>query len=201
MTDEQLQEISPEAPPTVEELLLQLEELKQSENIPDYISLLEHLLQLISCENEPATWAVLQFACGNALQQSQEGDKKVRLERAVDCYDAALTVYTHEHIVANWIAVQQYRRSALSDLAELQQGAERLKTLETLIACCDAVLTVCTREATPTNWAVAFYHKAMALYERVETLRGDECFNVLQEAVCCYDAALTVYTREDAPIE
>src|SRR5579863_4429243 len=171
MSGEQFQETSSEEPFFVKVSLEQLKKLSSSEN---YIPSLESLLQLLSCENDPATWAILQFAYGNALQESQEGDKKTRLQRAVACYDAALTVYTREYAAAQFAAVQQYKRSALSDLVELQQGADRLETLEALVACCNAILTVCTRETTPTNWAIAFYHKAVALYERAEVLRGNE---------------------------
>lgn len=65
MPDEQPQEASSSAStPTRGELLLQLEVLKQSDNIPAYISLLEQILQLVSRDNDPSTWAALQFALG-----------------------------------------------------------------------------------------------------------------------------------------
>lgn len=201
MSDEQPQEISSVSTPTLDELLLQLGVLKQSDNTPTYISLLEQILQLLSREDDPSTWAALQFTLGNAQQQNQGGDRKDQLIYAITCYDAALTVYTREHTPANWVATQQYKRSALCDLAELQEGIEHLGTLRAIVSCCDAVLTVCTRDATPTNWAVAFYQKAIALHDIAETMQGDERRKVLQEAIFCYDAALTVYTRENAPIE
>ena len=115
----------------------------------------------------------MQFALGNALQQNQEGNRKDQLIFAITCYDVALTVYTREHTPANWVATHQYKRSALCDLAELQEGPEHLGTLIAIVSCCDAVLTVCTRDVTPTNWAVAFYQKAMALHDIAETMHGD----------------------------
>ncbi len=187
--------------PGLDELLLQVESLKQSNNIVAYISLLRQILQLPSLQDNPSTWAVLQFALGNALHQHAEGDRKSQLMQAIACYDAALTVYTREHAPANWVAVQQYRRSALCDLAELQEGGERLETLKAIATCCDDILTICTREATPTNWAVAQYHKAEALYEIAETLHGEECFKTLQESISCYDAALNVYAHQNTPLE
>lgn len=106
----------------LDELLLQLERLKQSNNTPAYISLLQQILQLLSLEDDPSTWAALQFALGNVLQQNQEQDRKAQLVKVIACYDAAITVYTRERNPANWVAVQQYKRSALCNLAELQEG-------------------------------------------------------------------------------
>jgi CHAT domain-containing protein/tetratricopeptide (TPR) repeat protein len=187
--------------PALDELLLQVENLKQSNNIAAYISLLQQILQLPSLQDDPSTWAALQFALGNALHQNAKGDRKPQLVQAIACYKAALTVYTREHIPANWVVVQQYRGSALCDLAELQEGEERLETLKAIVTCCDDILTVCTRETTPTNWAVAQYHKAEALYERAESLNGEACIKVLHQVFPCYDAALTVYTLGQAPLE
>ncbi len=191
-------EHSSEPSPVLDGLLLQLESLKQSNNIAAYISSLQQILQLLSLQDDPSTWAALQFALGNALHQHAEGDRKSELMQAIACYDAALTVYTREQAPANWVAVQQYRRSALSDLAELQEGGARLEMLKAIVVCCDDILTICTRETTPTNWAVAQYHKAEALYEIAEPLDGEEHITTLQEAISCYDAALTVYTRQQA---
>src|SRR5713226_5263213 len=153
MSEEQLSKTSASNPaPVPEALLSQLETLKLSNNLPAYISLLEQVLQLVPRENDPLAWAALQFALGNALQQNEEGDRKAQLADAIACHDAALTVYTREQAPANWAAVQQYKRSALCDLVELQSGTKHLETLRAIVACCDAILTVCTREATPTNW-------------------------------------------------
>ncbi len=170
MFGEQPLEAFSDSNPMLNELFLHLEALRQSENVSAYISLLEQVLQLISCEDEPVTWAALQFASGNAQQQNREGDEKDRLAHAIACYDSALTVYTPERNAANWAAVQQYKRRALCDLAELQDGGELLETLRGLVACCNDILTVCTREATPANWAVALYNKAMALYVMMRRL-------------------------------
>lgn len=202
MPDKQPQDTSFSDPAlTLDDLLSRLEILKQANNIPASISLLKRILERVLPMDDPATWAAMQFALGNTLQQHLVGNSRDQLAQAIACYDAALTVYTHRETPANWAAVHQYKRSALRDLAELQEGTERLETLRAIVSCCDAVLTVCTRDVTPTNWAVAFYHKAMTLHDMAETMHGDECFKVLQEAVFCYDAALTVYTRESAPIE
>src|SRR5438270_8514496 len=96
--DEQLQSTSlADSTPGLNELLLQLEALKQSNNIPGYISLSKQILQLLSREEDPSTWAALQFALGYALQQNQEGNRKAQLAAAFACYDSALTVYTREH--------------------------------------------------------------------------------------------------------
>ncbi|MFL5666526.1 MAG: CHAT domain-containing protein [Ktedonobacteraceae bacterium] len=201
MSNDPPHEHSSEPSPALDGLLLQVESLKQSNNIPAYISLLQQILQLPSLQDDPSTWAALQFALGNALQQNAKGDRRPQLVQAIACYDAVLTVYTREHTPANWVAVQQYRRSALCDLPELEEGVERLETLRALAACCDDILTVCTRETTPTNWAVAQYHKAASLYEIAETLNGEACIKALHQVFPCYDAALTVYTSQKAPIE
>ena len=55
MSDEQPQETSSASTPTLDELLLQLEMLKQSDNILAYICLLEQILQLLSREDDPST--------------------------------------------------------------------------------------------------------------------------------------------------
>src|SRR5438270_4849292 len=94
-------EHSSEPSPALDELLLQLESLKQSNNIAAYISLLQQILQVPSLQDDPSTWATLQFALGNALQQNPDEDRKLQLLEAIACYDAALTIYTHEHTPAN----------------------------------------------------------------------------------------------------
>src|SRR5260370_35007879 len=134
MSDERLPEsYFSEPSPALEELFLQLETLKQSNNIPGYISLSKQILQLLSREDDPSTWAALQFALGYALQQNQEGNRKAQLAAAIACYDSALTVYTREEMPTDWARIQHNKGVVLHELAGGLTGLEREKMLRDAI--------------------------------------------------------------------
>src|SRR6266700_2089692 len=89
--------------------------VEPSQSVIPELSNAEQLLQVSSRENDPLTWAELQFVCGIDLQRCKEGDRKVQLVYAIAHYDAAIAVYVSKHLFANQVAVLQYKRTALSE--------------------------------------------------------------------------------------
>lgn len=199
MSDEQPQEASSASTPTLDELLLQLEVLKQSDNIPAYISLLEHRLQLLSRGNDPMTRAALQFTLGNALQQYQEGDRTHQLRQAIFYYDAALTVYTCEGMPTAWARIQCSKGVALHELAGLLRDSEREKMLRAAIACFVEIPARVSRQLVPAIRVAVQNNRGGFLRELAGLLTGSERAKVLQEALDYLNEALQEKYREIAP--
>ena len=154
-------------------------------------------LTMYTREETPTDWAKAQQNRGIALSDLvwllEDTEEQVKaLRTAIICYDAVLTVYTHEAAPFDWAEAQNNKATALSTLAWLQKNmgkAERVEALHAALGCYDAALTVFTRE-TAANWAMAENNKGNALTTLAGLLEDAERVGKLQAAIICYDNAL-----------
>ncbi|MCT7957634.1 CHAT domain-containing protein, partial [Laspinema palackyanum] len=126
-----------------------------------------------------------------AYQTRIRGERGENLERAIGCYEAALTVYTPSAYPEDWAMTQNNLASAYSNRIRGERG----ENLERAIACYEAALTVRTRSAYPEKWAMTQNNLAVAYGDRIRGERGEN----LERAIRCYEAALSVYTPSAYP--
>ncbi|MEG3990011.1 CHAT domain-containing protein, partial [Microcoleus sp. S28C3] len=115
------------------------------------------------------------------------------LERAIEFYQAALTVYTLEAFPEKWAGTQNNLANAYRD----RINGSRAENLERAIEFYQAALTVYTLEAFPEKWARTQNNLAVAYSDRINGSRAEN----LERAIEFYEAALTVRTLEDFPID
>jgi len=125
----------------------------------------------------------------NAYSNRINGSRAENLERAIEFYEAALTVYTLEDFPEKWAITQNNLAIAYS----YRINGSRAENLERAIKFYDAALTVRTREDFPEYWADTQNNIAAAYTHRINGSRAEN----LERAIKFYDAALTVLTLED----
>jgi tetratricopeptide (TPR) repeat protein len=109
------------------------------------------------------------------------------LEKAINCYKAALEVRTKEASPYYWASSQ----FSLGNAYCVMIRGNRAENLENAIACYQDALQVYTRDAYPERWANAQTSLGGAYLLRVQ---GDQAKN-LDKAIACYEAALEVYKK------
>jgi tetratricopeptide (TPR) repeat protein len=127
----------------------------------------------------------------NRLWDVPQRDIRGPLQRAIECYQAALRIYTEETAPQEWATTQNNLGNAYSDLPTGDQGENLRRAIERY----EAALRVYTEEAAPRDWAMTQNNLGIA-YANLPT--GDRGEN-LRRAMEYYEAALRVYTEEAAP--
>ncbi|MCY7381334.1 MAG: CHAT domain-containing protein, partial [Microcoleus sp. CAN_BIN18] len=127
----------------------------------------------------------------NAYSDRINGSRAENLERAIEFYKAALTVYTLEDFREDWAMTQNNLAIAYYN----RINDSRAENLEWAIAFYEAALTVRTLEDFPEDWAQTQNNLAAAYYSRINGSRAEN----LERAIDFYKAALTVRTLEDFP--
>ncbi len=130
-------------------------------------------------------------AIGVEFWKTTVGDRGTSIRNAIDCYNAALTVYTIEAFPHDWAGTQNNLGIAFADLPDGDRGAN----LRAAIDCFSAALTIYTKAAFPYDWAGTQNNLGNA-YRIIPD--GDRGAN-LRSAIECYTAALTVYTKVAFP--
>jgi tetratricopeptide (TPR) repeat protein len=133
-------------------------------------------------------WGMTQNNLGVAWANLPTGDRGENVERAIACYEAALTVHTREAHPLAWAMTQNNLGVACVELPTGNRG----ENIQRAIACCEAALTVRTREAHPADWAWTQINLGIAWSELPMGNRGEN----LQRAIGHYEEALTVFSRE-----
>ncbi|MEG5111729.1 CHAT domain-containing protein, partial [Microcoleus sp. A2-C5] len=113
------------------------------------------------------------------------------LEKAIEFYQAALTVYKLEDFPEKWAMTQNNLANAYSD----RINGSRADNLEKAIEFYQAALTVYKLEDFPEDWAGSQNNLANAYLYRINGSRADN----LEKAIEFYQAALTIRTREAFP--
>ncbi|NJK70570.1 MAG: tetratricopeptide repeat protein, partial [Microcoleus sp. SU_5_3] len=119
------------------------------------------------------------------------GSRADNLERAIDFYQAALTVRTRENFPEDWAIIQNNLALVYSN----RINDSRADNLERAIEFCQTALTVYTCEDFPEKWAGTQQNLAVAYSNRINGSRADN----LERAIASYTAALTIRTREAFP--
>jgi CHAT domain-containing protein len=149
--------------------------------------------QIVLNNREPGSemFAQTQNNLATAYCERINGSRAENLERAIEFYDAALTVYTLEDFPEYWAMTQNNLANAYSK----RINGSRAENLERAIEFYDAALTVSTLEDFPEDWAGTQNNLAVAYSDRINGSRAEN----LERAIEFYQAALTVYTLEDFP--
>ncbi|MEH1861886.1 MAG: CHAT domain-containing tetratricopeptide repeat protein [Nostoc sp.] len=170
----------------------------QVENAELAIKAGETAMQVFTRDQDPEQWAQIQNnlgivyrdACGGQSQRIL-GDKAENLEKAIACYQNALSIRTREDFPELWAQTQMnlasaYRHRLRGDAAE---------NVEIAIAANQSALQVYTKAAFPTNWAEVHINLANAYLHRIH---GDRSEN-LEKAIAAHKGALQVLTKEEYP--
>ena len=149
--------------------------------------------QIVLNNREPGSEKYSQTQNNLAVAYSNRinGSRAEDLERAIEFYEAALTVYTFDDFREKWAMIQ----NNLGEAYRNRINGSRAENLERAIGFHEAALTVCTREDFPEKWANTQNNLANAYLYRINGSRADN----LELAIGFYEAALTVLTLEDFP--
>ena len=122
---------------------------------------------------------------GLAYAELPTGDRGANLQRAIECFEAALRVYTERDFPVQWAATQNNLGIAYRNLLTGDRGAN----LQRAIGCFEAALRVYTERDFPVDWATAQNNLGVAYGDLPTGDRGEN----LQRAIGCYEAALRGY--------
>jgi CHAT domain-containing protein len=149
--------------------------------------------QIVLNNRQPGSekFAQTQNNLANAYNNRINGSRADNLERAIEFFQAALTVYTFEAFPEDWAMTQNNLANAYNN----RINGSRAENLERAIEFCQAALTVRTFEDFPEQWAGTQNNLALAYSNRINGSRAEN----LERAIEFFQAALTVYTFEDFP--
>jgi tetratricopeptide (TPR) repeat protein len=138
-----------------------------------------------------ADWAETQLNLGSAWLRLPTGNKAENVRKAIEYFEAALTVSTKAADPTLWAATQDSLGIAWSELPT----GDKSENLRKAIGCYEAVLTVRTKAAEPTGWADTQYNLGGAWFGLPT---GDRAAN-LRKAIASMRGALRIYTQESFP--
>ena len=138
-------------------------------------------------------WARTQNDLGNTWQSMPTGDPADNLRRAIDAYEAALTVFTKVTYPAEWAGTL----SNLGNLWRVLPTGDKHDNLHRALDAFEAALTVYTKSAYPAKWAGNQNNLGIVLSDIVSGDRADN----LHRAIDAFIAALSVYTKIAYPMD
>ena len=170
----------------------------QAQNIEKAIDAYQQALQVRTHEAMPVEWAqsmhnLASAYLASAYTERVRGDQAQSIEKAIDAYQQALQVRTHEAMPAEWA---QSMHNLASAYTERIRG-DRAQNIEKAIDAYQQALQVITRETQPAEWAQSMNNLALAHQNRI---RGDRAQNI-EKAIDAYQQTLQVRTHEAMPVE
>jgi|GEM_PF-1757613 len=165
--------------------------LTETFRFSESVRLNEALVDRRNREEDPKAWAESQLNLGNAYWDLPTGDRAENLAKAIDCYQAALRVWTERDFPAEWALTQTNVGVAYGDLL-IGDSAENLTKA---IDCYQAALRVRTERDFPLDWAMTQNNLGIAC---ANLPTGERAEN-LAKAIDCFQAALRVLTERDFP--
>ncbi|PSB00594.1 CHAT domain-containing protein [Merismopedia glauca] len=172
---------------------------KRAENIEQAIAGYQMALQVRTQTDFPVTdfpvyyWAMTQNNLANTYANRIRGDQAENLERAIESYQNALTIYTQTAFPENWAATQ----NNLANAYENRIKGDKAENIERAIAGYQMALQVRTQTDFPISWAATQNNLANAYANRI---RGDQAKN-LERAIESYQNALRIRTPLSLPLE
>lgn len=147
-------------------------------------------------EQEPMIWAEAQNNLGNILSaMGQQRRDSVAFERAIQCFNNALEVYTQENSPMEWAVAQYNLGTASQALGQLNESTQPLKIA---VDAYTNALLVWTRESSPENWMLTMHQLGNTLYAWGKQLKGNRQF---QKSVVAYKNALAVLDADNYALE
>jgi tetratricopeptide (TPR) repeat protein len=141
----------------------------------------------------PERWANGKYLLGNAYMESIVGDRADNLERAIDAYQTALTIYTCDAFPTEWARAQHSLGIAYQERIK----GDRIDNIERAIAAYQAALIIYMRDKFPFQCATTQNNLGRSYQARISGNRSDN----LEHAIAAYQIALTVYTRDAYPVD
>lgn len=147
-------------------------------------------------EHEPERRAAWLNDLGNLLAAlGQQRRDSTLFERAIDCFQQALQIFTRESAPQHWAATQSHLATASHALGQISASIALLKRA---VECHTAALEVWTRETAPQEWLLTLFQLGNALHAFGTLLHGNR---QLQKAVVAYKNALTLLNADDHALE
>lgn len=153
-------------------------------------------LALAPRTERPDDWAKTQNCLGRALGvlgQRQRGTWM--LEKAIRCFEDALSERGRERAPLEWAATQNNLGNALGVLAQRQNDTEML---EKSVEAFENALEAQTQEQTPHDWATTQNNLGAALLALGQRKKDAK---ILKKSVDAYKRVLQEWTRERVPLD
>jgi tetratricopeptide (TPR) repeat protein len=157
----------------------------------------QRALQVLTREDAPQEWALLQRNLGGVLQAlAERANDRGILEKAVEALRAALSVLTRAEFPREWAAAQNRLGLALYKLDTTASEAD-VEMLKRALTAFQAAMQVYTRTEAPHKWAEAMNNFAQAAQVLGEHMHNPE---VLEKAAAACRSALEVRRKEQTPL-
>jgi tetratricopeptide (TPR) repeat protein len=137
--------------------------------------------------------AAIWFNIGVLYTYMQRGNQQANLQRAIDFYEEALKVYTHELFPERWATTNIY----LGEAYCLLRGKDRRDTRQKGIECYKKAEQIYTEESFPLEWARIQNN----LGEAHGDLPEEDLPANVEKAIDYYQAALRVRSRQNSPFD
>ena len=160
---------------------------------PRIVSLIETILQRLSPRQSPKLCAGLQLNLGAAYTVTPTGNRTSNLQKAIGCYQAALTVFTPRSDPYNYATIQ----NNLGESYRRLDVGNRSVNLETAIGCYREALRFRTSESVPLEYADTQYNLGLAYCALPQ---GNRATN-MRQALACFREALRFHTFEQSPCD
>ncbi len=145
---------------------------------------------------EPLFWAEIQNNLGNILAAQGQQQRDVELyEKAIQCFNSALEVFSQEETPEDWALSQYNLATANQALGRLQDDSKPLKVA---VDAYTNALLVWKREESPQEWMYAMHQLGVTFYTYGKLLKGNR---QLQKSVVAYKNALAVLDADNYAYE
>jgi tetratricopeptide (TPR) repeat protein len=136
------------------------------------------VLAIWEAEDYHLNWAATLSNLGNALQNLPTNDRGVNLHNAIQCHEAALTVYNKDDYPTSWASTKNDLGSANLYLPTGDRGENLQKAIE----CYKAALKMQTRVSDLDSFTGTSYNLALAYLELQQYSTACQCFKDAADA-------------------
>jgi len=166
-------------------------------------------LEIYIDEHDYVDWAGTQNNLGTLFLDQAElaiRDQAIKLlNKGIEAFNAALTVFSKENTPAYWIMVQYNLVSlsvALCHKAELVEQDKQNQLFDHALQTFRVLLTNHNHDHNPFAWAKAQTVVGAALVLKANFANNqEEKHNLLDQAIQAHQSALTIYTKESVPLQ
>lgn len=164
----------------IREILAELDNSTEPSEMPRRIELCGKALKMISKDEEPELWGMLQDDLACSLLESPIGSHDENIESAINHFGQALEIRTRQEYPKEWAITQNNLATAYRDRIHGDQA----DNIEQAIRLYDQVLILRTCKSDPVQWALTRHNLAVAYYRRVREDRTEnieQAVNILEE--------------------
>jgi tetratricopeptide (TPR) repeat protein len=154
-------------------------------------------LTVLTRENEPQAWALVQLTRGEICRNLLTGERQEHLRQALEHCQNALQVHTRDKLPLQWACTHAILGHVYSAIASVGDGDAQAEMLDQALEHYRQALQVITEESTPVQWAII--QQGLTI---IATLRQDGLkVHHLQQAITLGQSSLRVLTRAVYPLE